>query len=143
VAEIDDPEVQAFFDSYVAAFETREVAAIGDHFAFALSVIGDSGETSSVAIPSGDAWRPQLERLLGAYRAMDVTSAEVLDAHVTRMSPRLAQCAIRWRLLNSASATVYEFDAAYTLVATDGALKITAIAHNEQLRAREAMAKRG
>jgi hypothetical protein len=58
------------------------------------------------------------------------------------MSPRLAQAAVRWSLRSSAGTVVYEFDAAYTLAGSGAPLKITSIAHNEQLRAREAVAKR-
>ncbi len=142
MTEIREPEVQAFFDSYRAAFERRDAAAIAGHFRFPLHVTGDSGEVTVVSVPSVEAWLPQLERLLAAYTSMDVRTAAMLDAHTTRMSPRLAQTAVRWALQNSAGRVVYEFDAAYTIAGTGGALKITAIAHNEQLRAREALAKR-
>jgi len=64
------------------------------------------------------------------------------EARTTRLSPRLAQAAVGWTLESSAGRTIYEFDATYTLVATGDALRITAIVHNEQLRAREALAKR-
>jgi hypothetical protein len=64
------------------------------------------------------------------------------EARTSRFSARLAQVAVHWALETSAAKPVYEFDATYTLVATGDALKITAIAHNEQLRAREMLAKR-
>jgi hypothetical protein len=137
-----DPDIQAFFDSYRAAFERRDAAAIAAHFRFPLHVTGDSGEVTAVAIPSVEAWIPQLERLLAGYAQLGVHTARMRETRTSRFSPRLAQVAVHWALETSAAKPVYEFDAAYTLVASGDALKITAIAHNEQLRAREAMAKR-
>jgi len=137
-----DSDIQTFFDSYRAAFERRDAAAIAGHFGFPLHVAGDSGEVTVDSIPSVEAWIPQLERLLGLYAQLDVKTAKMRHARTTRFSPRLAHAAIGWALETSGRKTIYEFDATYTLVATGDALKITAIVHNEQLRAREAMAKR-
>jgi hypothetical protein len=142
VSEGADRDVQMFFDSYRAAFERREAAAIAEHFRFPLHVTGDAGEVTAVSVPSLEAWIPQLERLLGAYTQLDVRTARMAETHTRRLSPRLAQTAVHWALENSAGKVVYEFDASYTLAASGGALKITAITHNEQLRAREAMLKR-
>lgn len=138
-----DAEVQAFFDAYRAAFERRDAAAVAGHFRFPLHVTGDAGEVSVLSIPSVEAWIPQLDRLLAGYAQLDVRTARVLEARITRFSPRLAQAAIRWGLHDSGGRVVYEFDASYTLALTGTALKITAITHNEQLRAREALARRG
>ena len=137
-----DPDLQAFFDSYRAAFERRDASAIASHFRFPLHVSGDAGEVTTVAIPSIEAWIPQLERLLAGYAKLDVKSAKIAQARTTRFSPRLAQAAIHWALTSSSGGAIYDFDATYTLAATDGALKIAAIAHNEQLRAREALQAR-
>jgi hypothetical protein len=142
VAASPDPDIDAFFDSYRAAFLRRDAKAIAEHFRFPLHVTGDAGEVTVVSIPSVEAWIPQLERLLGVYAQLDVKAARIREARTTRFSARLAQTAIGWALESAAGKTIYEFDATYTLVATGDALKITAIAHNEQLRAREAMAKR-
>ena len=137
-----DSDIQAFFDSYRAAFERRDAAAIAEHFRFPLHVTGDSGEVSAVAIPSVEAWIPQLTRLLAGYAQLDVKTAQIRDARTTRFSPRLAQAAIHWALESSAGKAIYEFDATYTLAATSDEFKITAIAHNEQLRAREMLLRR-
>jgi hypothetical protein len=137
-----DADIQAFFDSYRGAFERRDAAAIAGHFRFPLHVTGDAGEVTVVAIPSVEVWIPQLERLLGVYAQLDVKTARMRETRTTRFSPRLAQAAVGWALQSSGGKTIYEFEATYTLVATGDALKITAIAHNEQLRAKEMMAKR-
>lgn len=68
-----------------------------------------------------------------------MSTAEALSSQITRLSPRPAVAAIKWRLVHEAGATVYEFEATYTLTQSDDGLKVVAIAHNEQLRAREAM----
>jgi hypothetical protein len=142
VPDAVDAEVQAFLDAYRGSFERRDAAAVAGHFRFPLHVTGDAGEVSVVSIPSREAWIPQIERLLAGYAQLDVRTARVLEARTTRFSPRLAQTAVRWALHDSAGRLVYEFDAAYTLAAADGALKISAITHNEQLRAREALRRR-
>ncbi len=142
MADIADKEVQAFFESYRSAFEKRDATAIALHFRFPLHVTGDAGQVTTVVVPSIDAWKPQLERLLGAYQQFGVATAEVLSSQITRFSPRLAVAAIKWRLVNAAGAAIYEFEATYTLAQSDDGLKVVAIAHNEQLRAREAMAKK-
>jgi hypothetical protein len=137
-----DADIQAFFDSYRNAFERRDVAAIADHFRFPLHVSGDAGDVTVVSIPSIDAWIPQLERLLAAYKQLDVKTAQMLEVRITRFSPRLAQAAVHWALESSTAKPIYEFDATYTLAGTGASQKITAIAHNEQLRATEMMQKR-
>ena len=142
MADIADKEVQAFFESYRSAFEKRDAASIALHFRFPLQVTGDAGQVTTVVGPGSEAWRPQLERLLGSYKQFGVATAEVLSSQTTRFSPRLALAAIKWRLVNDAGAPIYEFEATYTLAQSDDGLKIVAIAHNEQLRAREAMAKK-
>lgn len=136
-----DPDIQAFFDSYRAAFERRDAAAIAGHFRFPLHVTGDAGEVTAVAIPSVEAWLPQLERLLAVYAQLDVKTAQMREARTTRFSPRLAQASVHWALESSAGKVIYEFDSSYTLAGTAADLKITAIAHNEQLRAREALSR--
>jgi hypothetical protein len=137
-----DADIQAFFDSYRDAFERRDAGAIADHFRFPLHVTGDAGEVTAVAIPSVEAWIPQLERLLAVYKQLDVRTAQMVDVRITRFSPRLAQAAVHWALESSAGKTIYEFDATYTLAGTGASQKITAIAHNEQLRAKEMLLKR-
>jgi ketosteroid isomerase-like protein len=132
-----EADIQAFFDSYRAAFERRDAKAIADHFRFPLHVTGDAGEVSAVAIPAVEAWVPQLERLLAGYAQLGVHTARMLETRTTRFSPRLAQAAVQWALETSAGKPIYQFDATYTLAKTGETYKITTIVHNEQLRAKE------
>lgn len=131
----------SFFQSYTDAFERRDVSAIAEHFRFPLQVTSDSGEIGIVSIPSLEAWRPQLERLLATYARLDVRTARRLHLEATAITPDLGQASTRWALSDSAGNPIYEFNATYTLARYGGALKITAIAHDEQRHMREALAR--
>jgi len=125
------PSVNAFFESYRAAFERFDAPAIVDHFAYPSHVTSDTGETVLMAVAGRQDWIVQIERLIGMYRAIAVSSARMLDVVVTELSPRLVQACVRWGLYDGAGNNLYEFDAIYTLAAINGALRITAISHNE------------
>src|SRR5512145_2834596 len=137
----DTRGVDAFFDSYLQAFERFDVAAIAGHFAFPGHVTADSGDVSITAVADERTWLGQLERLLAMYRGIDVASAKIMNLDATALSPRLFQAVVKWRLHDRSGATLYEFDAAYTLVLSGDVLKIAAIAHNEMPRYRECVAR--
>nr|MBA3264884.1 hypothetical protein [Nocardioidaceae bacterium] len=80
------------------------------------------------------------EQLLGVYARIGVKSAHVLERVVAELSPRLYQATLRWALHDAAENLLYDFDASYTLVNVDGALAITALAHNELPRLRACLA---
>ena len=73
---------------------------------------------------------------MAAYRAIGVRSAEVRELRVTELTPRLAQAAVRWGLIDGEGGRLYDFDAAYTLADLGQGMRITAIAHNETPRLR-------
>ncbi len=123
--------VSAFFESYRTAFERFDAPAVAGHFAFPSHVTSDTGEIVLSSIASSEEWSGKIERLLGMYRAIGVSSARVLDLAETRLSPRLSQVTVHWELHDGAGQLLYDFEAAYTLVEIDGALRIAAIAHNE------------
>ena len=123
--------VRAFFDSYRAAFERQDAAAIADHFAYPAHVTSDTGEIVLVPITNRPEWISKVEQLLGMYRAIGVGSAHVLDLMLTEISPRLLQAKINWALQTAAGEPLYDFEAIYTLAHTAGAFHIAAIAHNE------------
>jgi len=93
-------------------------------------------EVAVTSLPSRDTWAPQLERLVGAYRMIGARSAQVLQLQSIELSERLTQATVRWRLLDGAGRTLYDFDAAYTLADLGRRTRITAIAHNETARLR-------
>ena len=131
-----DP-ITTFFKSYAQAFGRFDASAIASHFAFPLHVTAESIEIGLTAIPDERRWIEQVEHLLAMYRAIDVTSARMVDVTATEVSPRLFQAIIHWALCDRAGSTLYAFEAAYTLGWSGDRLKITAIAHNEIPRYRE------
>jgi hypothetical protein len=131
------PNVEAFFQSYRTAFERSDARAITDLFAYPSHVTSDTGEIGLLPIVAEDQWIGQIEGLLGMYSRIGVASALVLELGVTPLSPRLYQASVHWAIHDAAGDMLYRFEATYTLAEIDGALRITALAHNEvpQLRA--------
>jgi hypothetical protein len=62
---------------------------------------------------------------------------------VARLGDGLYVACVGWTLLRTDNLPVYDFEASYTLVASHGGLRISAIAHNEVPRLRAALADRG
>ena len=127
-------QINAFFDSYRTAFERQDAAAIADHFSYPGHVTSDAGEIVLVPITNREEWIGKVEQLLGMYRAIGVSSAQVLGLALTEISPRLIQARIHWALQTAAGEPLYDFEASYTLTNRAGAFHITAIAHNEMPR---------
>jgi hypothetical protein len=128
-----------FLDAYRTAFEAPDVLAIADLFSYPCQATSDAGEIAVTTVPSREAWLPQIERLVAAYRAIGVASAQVLELHVIELTPRLAQAAVHWGLVDQEGGPIYEFDASYTLADLGDGMRITAIAHNETPRLRAAI----
>lgn len=131
--------VDAFFESYRAEYEGGDAAAISAYFAFPLHVTSDSSDDGDAAgeivlnhVASRAEWEQQIARLLAAYTRVGVSSARIVTLETHALSPRLFQAVLRWELHNDHGAELYRFDASYTLARVDGALRITALAHNER-----------
>ncbi len=135
------PGVSAFFDSYRTAFERFDAPAIAGHFAYPSHVTSDTGTLALSTIASLEEWIGKIERLLGMYRAIGVSSARILDLAPTELSPRLVQAIVHWELHDGAGQLLYDFEAAYTLGEIDGKLRIAAIAHDEIPRYRACLAR--
>jgi hypothetical protein len=131
--------VSEFLERYRRAFAAFDAEALANLFAYPCQLTSDEGEVTVTTVPTREAWLPQVERLVAAYRAIGVHAAEILELQVTELTPQLAQAAVHWALLDGAGARIYEFDAAYTLADLSQALRITAIAHNETPRLRAAI----
>jgi len=123
--------ISAFFDSYRAAFERQDAAAIADYFAYPGLVTSDAGEIALVPITNRQEWIGKVTQLLGMYQAIGVSSARVLDLTLIEISPSLLQAQIHWALQTVTGERLYDFQAIYTVAQTGGAFHITAIAHNE------------
>ena len=137
--------VKAFVASYQAAFEQLDAAAISDHFAYPAHVTSDPGEPSDiqlVSVVTRHEWAGQIERLLAMYRVIGVRSAHARPIATVELSPRLVQSAIHWELRDAAGESLYDFEATYTLARIDGAMRITALSHNELPRYRACLAGR-
>ena len=124
----------AFFESYRTAFEQLDAAAIADHFAYPCHITSDAGEIVLRSIGDQLDWIDKIEQLLGHYRTIGFSSANIRDLAATELSPRLVQTIVHWELHDRAGHVLYDFEAIYTLALINGALRITAIAHNELLK---------
>ena len=123
-------KVREFIDAYRKACETFDAAAIAGFFFYPCQITSDAGEIAVLTVPTVEFWVPQLERLVGAYQAIGVRSAEIINLQVLELTPRLAQANIAWRLIDDYGKPIYDFDAAYTLADPGAGLRITAIAHD-------------
>ena len=138
---LDTVAATAFIDGYRRTFESFDVDAICGIFAFPVQVVGDAGDVSVVVVPDSDAWRPQIERIVGAYRLLGVASSAVESLAVTEVTPKIAHATVRWGLRDGAGGTVYAFTASYTLAETADGPRIVAIAHDESPKLATAVAK--
>lgn len=139
----ESSDIDGFLDAYRSAFETSDASAVADLFTYPCQITSDAADDPVTTIPSREAWVGQLERLIDAYRAIGVRSAEALHTQVTQLTPRLAQASVRWSLLDQIGARIYDFDASYTLLDVGQGMRIAAIAHNETARLRAALEQRG
>jgi hypothetical protein len=136
-------DVPEFFAAYRSAFESLDAEAIAPHFAYPVQVAGDTGDRISLTTDDRATWERVLTHVVDSYRVLGIASARQLTCDVVTLSPRLHQAAVSWGLLAADGATVYEFDACYTLVEADGRLVIAAIAHNELPQLSAALARPG
>jgi hypothetical protein len=127
---------RTFLDAYRAAFETFEASRIADFFNYPFQITSEAGTVSVVTVPTREAWLPQLQRLVGAYRVIGVHTADVLALHIDDLSPGLAQATVHWGLVTAERAPIYDFTASYTVADLGAGMRIAAIAHNESPRLR-------
>jgi hypothetical protein len=134
-----DKKAGEFFAGYAAAFSTYDAEMIAEHFTYPLHVASETGTEPTITTAGRVEWRSVLEHLLGAYRALGVTGAHKRIVHVSVLGPSVQLAAVAWTLLRADGSAAYEFEAAYTLVVSQGRLRICAIAHNEQPRLQAAL----
>lgn len=137
-----ETKVQRLLEAYRAAFEAFDVSRIADHFSYPFLIASDGDEIDVTIIDSREAWIPQVERLVAVYRTIGVRSARAIRVRMTEFTPRLAQAIVRWRLIEGDGATLYDFDAAYTLADVGPEIRIIAIVHNETPRLRAMIERR-
>ena len=137
----DEGAIRAFIDGYRRTFETFDVDAITACFAFPLQVVGDGDPVAPVAIPDREAWQPQIERIVGAYRLIGVRRAEVRALRVVPATPHVAHAIVGWSLRDAAGAVIYDFDASYTVATAAGGWRIVGIVHDETPKLQLAVAR--
>lgn len=125
----------AFFESYLSAFEAMDADAIAGHFAFPFHMTSEGEPVGLTAVPDAATWRGEIGRLVSFYGDLGVTSAQMVEATSTELSPRVEQAAIHWQLHDAGGADLYDFHAVYTLAEVDGATRVVALAHDELPRA--------
>ena len=128
-----------FLDAYRAAFEAFDAEAIADLFSHPCRIASDAGEVTVTTVATYEAWVPQVERLVSAYRAIGVRSAAFTELHAIELTSRLAQVTVRWTLADGMGRSIYDFDASYSLADHGNGMRIAAIAHNETLRLRASL----
>ena len=138
----DTTAVTAFIERYRATFSSFDLDAIGACFAFPLQVIGQADAVSVVSVPEPGAWRPQLERITGAYRLLGVVGAEVLALRVDAVTAGIAHVTVHWSLRDGGDNEAYDFTASYTVADLGGGPRIVAIAHDETPKLLAAIARR-
>lgn len=131
-----------FLDAYRQAFEAFDASAIAELFLYPCHVTSDTDKIEVAPISSREEWLPQIERLIGAYRAIGVRSADARRIEVVELTRLLAHATVRSAVVDEADETIYEFDAAYTLAGDGDDVRISALAHNEVPRLRAALERR-
>lgn len=125
------PSVAAFFADYRAAFETLDPEAVAGYFAYPCHVTSDGDVPQLTTAASREEWRDQIAQLIALYEQVGVATADLLSLSESVLSPRVAQARVHWMLRDAAGRDLYDFDALYTLVRTDGGFAIAALAHDE------------
>ena len=134
--------VEAFVDRYRSTFESFDAEAISACYAFPCQVTSDGDTVTVTSVPTVEAWRPGIERILGAYRLLGVRTATVAELRVEPVTAHVAHAVVRWALVDGTGAPVYDFTASYTVADLGDGLRIVAIAHNETPRLLAAVARR-
>jgi hypothetical protein len=137
----DRAAAEAFIDAYRRTFETFDVAAIAACYAFPVQVVGETDGVSVVSIPVAEAWIPQVERIVGAYRLLGVAGATVARLDIDEVTPGIAHATVTWSLHTASGDPVYDFTASYTLADLPEGTRIVVIAHDETPKLLAAVAR--
>jgi hypothetical protein len=137
----DEPGAKAFIDRYRRTFERFDLDAITACYAFPVLVVGQADGVTTTSVPTADAWRPQVERIVGAYRLLRVAGATVAALDVALVTPGIAHATVTWSLHTASGDPVYDFTASYTLADLAEGTRIVAIAHDETPRLLAAVAR--
>ena len=119
-------EVAEFFNSYANPANLQDARAFAEHYALPCLIVSDRGRVDTIPISSRQELVVLLGKILGMYKAIGVGSASVTGLVSTHLSPLLSVNQVDWELRDLAGTKLYSFRAIYTLLKTDGTLKICA-----------------
>ena len=137
----DRAAAEAFIDAYRRTFESFDVAAIAGCYAYPVQVVGEADGVAVASVPAADAWVPQVQRIVGAYRLLGVAGATITRLDVAEVTPGIAHATVTWSLHTAAREPVYDFTASYTLADLAEGTRIVAVAHDETPKLLAAVAR--
>jgi hypothetical protein len=135
-------DVQAFFQTYCAAFEALDVEAIADCVAYPSHVVSDGDEVGLIAIANRQECLATMGRVVELHRQLGGPSGRIHDLTILELSPRLVQASLRMDVRDRASNHLYDFQATYSLARSSDAWRIAAISHNQIPRLLRCIAQR-
>src|SRR3954453_2337349 len=92
----DEAAATAFMDRYRRTFETFDLDAITACYAFPVLVVSQAEGVTTTSVPVAEAGRPQVERIVGAYRILGVSGATVESLEVAAVTPGIAHATVTW-----------------------------------------------
>jgi hypothetical protein len=129
---------QELIEHYRGAFTRGDLPALVEFFGFPLHVVSVA-VAASVSVAQKDEWAGRLERLLDMYQQLGVMGAVPLTVEVSQPMEAVALVQVHWDLRGNGDRPIYDFNAVYTIVRTDGQLRIVSIAHDELPKLRTAL----
>ena len=113
------PRCPALQDPAIPRRVPRSVRGVrrgGDrgHLLLSCQIAERHREVTVTTVATREAWVPQVDRLVSAYRAIGVRSAAFTELR-DRAPLRLAQVTVRWTLADVMGRSIYDFEASYSL----------------------------
>jgi hypothetical protein len=125
-------------EQYRDAFRRRDLDALVEFFGYPLQVVSVT-DGAAVSVVQRTDWTGVLERLLDTYQRLGVVNAVPLALDVSQPMEGVAFVSVHWKLKRQDDRPIYDFAAVYTLVRTEGQLRIVSVAHDELPKLRAAM----
>ena len=111
-------EAMDFLESYRAAFERFDTAAVADHFAYPSYIASDADDIAILPIASRQDCFDTIEEVMEMHRRLGTPSGLICDLSVAEFSPRLIQASLRMQVSDGAGRALYDFKGIYTLAKT-------------------------
>jgi hypothetical protein len=123
--------VQALIESYLAAFERLDAAAIADHFAYPSHITSDAEVVVLIPITNRQECLAAMDKVVVLHRKLGAPLGRIHDLSILELSPRLVQASLKMEVLDQTASCLYDFEATYSLVKISGAWRIVAISHDQ------------